>query len=62
MEMIIMVTKFIFNNTCDFDCPFDLKIFTEDMVERVIPNREFWIVDVKVTTRFIIVEVELGEL
>lgn len=54
--------KFIFNNICDFDCPFDLKIFTEDMVERVIPNREFWIVDVKVTTRFIIVEVELGEL
>lgn len=54
--------KFIFNNTRDFDCPFDLKIFTEDMVERVIPNQEFWIVDVKVTTRFIIVEVELGEL
>ena len=53
---------FIFNNTQDFDCSFDLKIFTEEMVERVIPNREFWIVDVKVTQRFIIVEVELGDL
>lgn len=53
-----MVTKFIFNNTRDFECPFDLKIFTEDMVERVLPNTECWISDVKVTSRFIIVDVE----